>query len=314
VSGTTSGSGAVSGTEAAGETVIGVASTTNLAVGQNIFFKNTTLANSEFARIIALVANVSITVMDAIKNAQTGSTIYNQAEFFNAQLDLASMSRIRVVYDCSGTGRSVVGYARMTMTDQRRRHRKACALRKSVFETSCRHILNVQHPLRPMHPGRSSRPAWSEFRKEVRDQQHTRRTVRRQLFGLALAHIPRQRTDRHWPATRASLPTQYSQRCSSIRKTDAINRSSEAFGLAAVRKNARRKRTGLDGTSSVGISAASASRRTASQGERLTFEVTCGFSQRARDGDLAKWYCTRCEFSNPTRTSTSNAYQFGRRA
>lgn len=109
---------AVSGTEAAGETVIGVASTTNLVVGQNIFFKNATLSNSEFARIIALVANVSITVMDAIKNAQTGSTIYNQAEFFNAQLDLASMSRIRVVYDCSGTGRSVVGYARMTTLDQ----------------------------------------------------------------------------------------------------------------------------------------------------------------------------------------------------
>jgi hypothetical protein len=108
---------AVTGTENAGATVIEVASTTNLTVGDFILFKNGTIGNSEWGRIIAVSTNTSITVMDAITNAQTGSTIYDQAEQFIAQLDLTSIGRIRVVADCSGTGRTVVVEAFMVTGD-----------------------------------------------------------------------------------------------------------------------------------------------------------------------------------------------------
>jgi len=108
---------AVSGTEAAGSTVIEVASTTNLTVGDLILFKNTTIANSEWGRIIAVAANVSITVIDAITNAQTGATIYDQAEFWNPSIDLLPVTRLRVVADASATGRTVVVEAWMTTCD-----------------------------------------------------------------------------------------------------------------------------------------------------------------------------------------------------
>lgn len=92
---------AVSGTEAAGETVIGVASTTNLVAGNIVFFDNPTIANSEWGRIKSVATNVSITLEDAITNAQTGATLYNRAEMFVAQLDLTAVKRLRLVVDGS---------------------------------------------------------------------------------------------------------------------------------------------------------------------------------------------------------------------
>lgn len=108
---------ALTGTEAAGATVLEVASTTNLTVGDIILIKNTTIANSEWARIKAVVTNTSITVIDAITNAQTGSTVYDQAELWSPVIDLLNMTRIRLVADASNTGRTVVVEAYMNTCD-----------------------------------------------------------------------------------------------------------------------------------------------------------------------------------------------------
>ena len=109
---------AVSGTVAAGATAITVASTTNLVVGDKILAKNTTIANSEFCQIKSVTANTSVTVIDALTNAQTGATLYDQAEFYAApNIDLTAISRIRVVIDGSNTGRTVVAEAYMVTGD-----------------------------------------------------------------------------------------------------------------------------------------------------------------------------------------------------
>lgn len=92
---------AVSGTVAAGATVITVSSTTGLTAGDLIFINNGTVGNSEWARIKSIVSNTSVTVEDALVNAATGATIYDNAELFICQLDLSSIGRIRVVDDGS---------------------------------------------------------------------------------------------------------------------------------------------------------------------------------------------------------------------
>jgi len=92
---------AVSGTVNSGTNVITVASTTNLTAGDIIYIDNGTIANSEWARIKSISANVSVTIEDNLVNAQTGATIYDSAEMYVAQLDLSSIGRVRVVVDGS---------------------------------------------------------------------------------------------------------------------------------------------------------------------------------------------------------------------
>jgi hypothetical protein len=92
---------AVTGTVAAGATVITCASTTNLTAQDYIYIDNGTIANSEWRRIKSIVAATSVTVIDALTNAQTSSTMYDSAETYNADLDLSSIMRIRVVADGS---------------------------------------------------------------------------------------------------------------------------------------------------------------------------------------------------------------------
>lgn len=92
---------AVSVTVAAGTNVITVASTTNLVVGDLLFIDNTTIANSEWGRMKALSANVSVTIEDNLTNAQTGSTIYDAAEIYVPALILPGYKRLRVVADGS---------------------------------------------------------------------------------------------------------------------------------------------------------------------------------------------------------------------
>ena len=99
---------AVSGTVSAGTNVITVASTTGLVAGDIIFIDNSTIGNSEWGRIKSISANVSVTIEDNLVNAQTGSTMYDQAEIYPpVLLDLAGVSRIRAVADGSGTGQAV---------------------------------------------------------------------------------------------------------------------------------------------------------------------------------------------------------------
>jgi len=92
---------AVSGTVAAGQKVITVASTTNLTAGDIIFISNGTAANSEFARIKSIVANTSVTVEDDLVNAATGCTIYDSAEIYSGVEVPAGAVRIRAVFDGS---------------------------------------------------------------------------------------------------------------------------------------------------------------------------------------------------------------------
>lgn len=106
---------AVDGTEAIGATVIEEATTTGLALGQFVFFKNGTLGNSEWGRVAALTASTSFTLLDALTNAQTGATWYNQAERFIAVVELLAGMRYRVVINNNYAASSVAVNARVSL-------------------------------------------------------------------------------------------------------------------------------------------------------------------------------------------------------
>jgi len=100
----------VNGTVAAGATVITLADTTGFVAGDVIFIENTTPANSEWARIKSISGGVSVTIEEALINAQTGATVFDQAEIYNViSIDLKGLAgngRIRVVSDGSGGGQA----------------------------------------------------------------------------------------------------------------------------------------------------------------------------------------------------------------
>lgn len=101
------GSQAVSGTEAAGQTVVTLAAGTNFAAGDYVFFHNGTLANSEWSRVVS-VSSADLTLEEGIVNAQTGATCRDQAEQYVAFLDLTSIQQLRVVVDAQGSGQAVI--------------------------------------------------------------------------------------------------------------------------------------------------------------------------------------------------------------
>jgi len=92
---------AVSGTVGSGTAVITVASTTNLTAGDLIFIDNGTIANSEWGRVKSIVANTSVTIEDALVNAQTGATLYDSAEIYAPVAVPEGAVRIRAVADGS---------------------------------------------------------------------------------------------------------------------------------------------------------------------------------------------------------------------
>jgi len=92
---------AVNGTVAAGATAITMASTTGFTAGDVIFIYNTTIGNSEWARVKSISANVSVTVEDALVNAATGATCYDSAEIFPPVAIPEQTIRVRVVADGS---------------------------------------------------------------------------------------------------------------------------------------------------------------------------------------------------------------------
>lgn len=98
---------AVSGTEAAGQTVVTLAAGTAFAAGDYVFFHNGTLGNSEWSRVNS-VSGADLTLEEAIVNAQTGATCRDQAEQYHALLDLTSIQKIRLVVDNSGSGQAVI--------------------------------------------------------------------------------------------------------------------------------------------------------------------------------------------------------------
>lgn len=109
---------AVSGTVSSGTNVITVASTTNLARADIVYIDNSTIGNSEWGRVKSISTNASITIEDNLVNAQTGSTIYDQAEIVPAiLLDLTSIKRLRLVADGSNTGQATAIEASIITAD-----------------------------------------------------------------------------------------------------------------------------------------------------------------------------------------------------
>ena len=110
---------AVDGTEAATETLINEVTTTGLANGQLVFFKNSALQNSEFSRVQAVSVGASFTIFDGLTNAQTGSTWFNQGEYFAPLVDLGGVKRLRAVVNNNrdATARSIalrIGMVQLT--------------------------------------------------------------------------------------------------------------------------------------------------------------------------------------------------------
>ena len=92
--------------EAVGQTVIECGAT-GPAIGDIVFFKNATLANSEWSRVVDRVTtggSESFTVLDGLTNAQAAGTYYNKAEQFVVKLDIATVTRIRVVANNTAPG------------------------------------------------------------------------------------------------------------------------------------------------------------------------------------------------------------------
>lgn len=109
---------AVSGTVSAGTNVITVASTTNLVVGDIIYIDNGTIANSEWGRIKSVVTNTSVTIEDNLVNAQTGATIFDQAQIFRiVDVNCRAIGRLRLVVDNTGTGQAIAVEAAIVTAD-----------------------------------------------------------------------------------------------------------------------------------------------------------------------------------------------------
>jgi hypothetical protein len=94
------------GDEAAGQTVISMAATTNFAAGDIIYFKNTTVASSEWSEIVDVDAGNTITIKDGLKYAQTiaATTVYNECERHIIPVQLVGMSRFRLFVNGSQNG------------------------------------------------------------------------------------------------------------------------------------------------------------------------------------------------------------------
>ena len=91
---------AISGTEAIGQTVIEVASTTAFAIGDLLYIQDAgTLADSEWGECVGLVTDTSLTLLDGLTVAKDSSdVIWNDASKFVAALDLNSIESFRVVW------------------------------------------------------------------------------------------------------------------------------------------------------------------------------------------------------------------------
>ncbi len=85
------------GNEAIGQTLIDIGPNTPV-VNDILFWEHTTLANSEWMKVVAIVANISFTIQDGLTNAQLAALlIYNRGEQFVLLLDVEAYTRLRVV-------------------------------------------------------------------------------------------------------------------------------------------------------------------------------------------------------------------------
>jgi hypothetical protein len=88
----------VCGAENPAQTVIGVNPTPAYTSTDIIFFKNNDdFTNSEWAKVANVVNNTSVDIIDGLTNTQESSNIFNLAEMFVVDLDVAPVTRVRVV-------------------------------------------------------------------------------------------------------------------------------------------------------------------------------------------------------------------------
>ncbi len=104
------GSQATSGTINSGQATEALAAGTNFAAGDYVFQHNTTLANSEWSRVLS-ISGSTLTLEENLVNAQTSSTVRNQAEQYHALVDCTSLYRLRVVVDNYGGAQAVIVHA-----------------------------------------------------------------------------------------------------------------------------------------------------------------------------------------------------------
>ena len=85
------------GNEAVGESVIDIGANTP-AVNDILFWEHTTLANSEWMKVVAISGGVDFTMLDALTNSQLAAQkIYNKGEQYALLLDVEAYTRLRVV-------------------------------------------------------------------------------------------------------------------------------------------------------------------------------------------------------------------------
>lgn len=104
-------------TEPIGETVLACASTTNLDASDFIYLLDATgVDESEWAQIVSITANTSVTIADGLITQKVANdAIFDQASRWVIGMDFAGVSRIRIVVVHQGaTGSDWHVTARMT--------------------------------------------------------------------------------------------------------------------------------------------------------------------------------------------------------
>lgn len=107
---------ALTATEPVAETVIAVASTTNLSVGQSIYIQDASVVtDGEWHKIENIVVATSVDLVHGLAVAKDSSDfLFNKAERFDAYIDLTALARIKIYY----INRAVTGsntHVRVTM-------------------------------------------------------------------------------------------------------------------------------------------------------------------------------------------------------
>jgi len=85
--------------EAAGQTQIETGATLP-AVGDIVLFNNATIANAEFAKVVAIDASVDtehFDIQDGLTNVQAAINVFNKCEQFAVVLDVSAITRLRVI-------------------------------------------------------------------------------------------------------------------------------------------------------------------------------------------------------------------------
>ena len=114
--GTSIGSQALGGAEAAGQTVLTLAAGTNFAAGDYVFVHDNTIGSSEWVRVVS-VSGADITIEEGTVNAHDASdTARDQAEQYHCSLDLTGLYRLRAVVDGAGSGQAVVSHIDIGLT------------------------------------------------------------------------------------------------------------------------------------------------------------------------------------------------------